>query len=117
LLAYGKFIALLPAMVARIQSGLRALIKSVCQVEAIVDSQGRPVVDSEGRPKVKTPSPRIEPPYMYLMAWYVMHCPSLMTASSPFEGFTLFVQRLEKSSWSQYYMYFARKSILSSSNY
>ena len=59
LLAYGKSIALLPAMAARIQSGLRALVKSMCQVEAIVDSEGRSVVDSEGRLRVKTPNPRI----------------------------------------------------------
>ena len=58
LLAYGKSIALLPVMVAGIQSGLRVLIKSLCQVEAIVDSERRPVVDSEGRPRVKTPNPR-----------------------------------------------------------
>ena len=63
LLAYGKSITLLPVMVARIQSGLRALIKSLCQVEAIVDSQGRPVIDLEGRPEVKTPNPTIELPY------------------------------------------------------
>jgi len=68
LLAYGKSIALLPAMVAGIQSGLRVLIKSLCQVEAIVDSQGRPVVDSEGKLEVKTPNPRIELTYTYLMA-------------------------------------------------
>ena len=41
LLAYGKSIALLPAMVAGIQSGLRALVKSLCQVEVIVDSKGQ----------------------------------------------------------------------------
>ena len=35
LLAYGKSIALLPATVAGIQSGLRALVKSLCQVEAL----------------------------------------------------------------------------------
>jgi len=57
LLAYGKSIALLPAMVAEIQSGLRVLVKSLCQVEAIVDSEGRTEVDSEGRSRVKT-SPR-----------------------------------------------------------
>jgi len=33
LLAYGKSISLLPAMVAGIQSGLRALVKSMCQRE------------------------------------------------------------------------------------
>ena len=88
LLAYGKSIALLPAMVAGIQSRLRALVKSLCQVEAIVDSQVRPVEDSEARPKVKIPNPRIGLPYTYLMAWYVMHCPSLMTAVYPSEVFT-----------------------------
>ena len=57
LLAHGKSISLLPAMVVDIQSGLRVLTKSLCQVEAIVDSQGRTLVDSEGRPEVKTPNP------------------------------------------------------------
>jgi len=85
LLAHGKSIALLPVMVARIQSGLRALAKSFCH----------PVTDSNGHPLVKTPSPRVELPYTYLMAWYIMHCPSLMTAISTSEGFTPFVQRLE----------------------
>jgi len=73
LLAHGKSISLLQAMVAGIQSGLQALTKSLCQVEAVVNSQGRQVVDSEGRPEVRTPNPRIELPYTYLMAWYVMH--------------------------------------------
>ena len=68
LLAYGKSISLLPAMVAGIQSDLRALAKNMCQVEAVVDSQGRPVVDSEERPEVKTPNPTVELPYTYLMA-------------------------------------------------
>ena len=68
LLAYGKSIALLPVMVVGIQSELRALVKSLCQVEAIVDSKGRPEVESEGRPKVKTPNPKIELPYTYPIA-------------------------------------------------
>ena len=85
-------------MVARIQSELRALVKSLCQVEAIVDSEGRPVVDSEGSPRVKTPNLRIELPYMYLMAWYIMHYPSLMTAVPSFIGFIPFVQKLKNSS-------------------
>jgi len=91
-------------MVADIQSGLGVLTKSLCQVEAITDSQGRPVVDSEGRPEVKTPNPRVVLPYTYLMAWYVMHYPLIDDVVSPSEGFIPFVQRLENSSWSQYYM-------------
>jgi len=60
-------------------------------MELIVDSQGRPIVDSKGRLEVRTPNPRVELPYTYLMPWYIMHCPSLMTAVSLSEGFILFV--------------------------
>ena len=63
LLAHEKSIFLLPMMVAGVQSSLRVLAKSLCQVETIVDSQGRPVVDSKGRPEVRTPNPRVELPY------------------------------------------------------
>jgi len=69
-------------MVAEIQSGLRVLTKSFCQVEAIVDAKGNPIKDSNDHPLVKTFSPRVELPYKYLMAWYVMHCPSLMIVIS-----------------------------------
>ena len=117
LLAYGKFITLLPAMVARIQSGLRTLAKSFCQVEAIVDAEGHPVMDSNGRPLVKTPSPRVKLPYTYLIAWYVIHCPSLMMTVSASEGFTPYVQRLKNSGRLQYYMLYIRKTILNGSNY
>ena len=67
LLVHGRSISLLQVMVAGIQSGLRALTKSLCQMEAIMDSQGRQVVDSEGRPKVRTPNPRVELSYKYLI--------------------------------------------------
>jgi len=117
LLAHGKSISLLPVMAYGIQSGLRLLAKSLCQEEVIVDSQSRSVVDSEGRPEVGTPNPRIELLYTYLMAWYIMHFPSLMIAVSLSEGFIHFVQRLEISSRSQYYMFYVWKAILSSSNY
>ena len=80
-------------MVVGIQSGLQVLTKSLCQVEVIVDSQGRPDVDSEGRPEEKTPNPKIELTYTYLMILYVMHFSSLMTVVSPSEGFVPFVHR------------------------
>ena len=95
LLADGKSIALFLVMVVGIQSGLRALAKSFYQVEAIVDAGGHPVMDSNGRPLVKTPNPRVELPYTYLMAWYIMYCPSLMTVVYSSEGFTPYVQRLK----------------------
>lgn len=28
-----------------------------------------------------TPNPRVELPYTYLMTWFVMYCPSLMTSA------------------------------------
>ena len=68
LLAHRKSIALLPVMVARIQSGLRALAKSFYHVKAIVDAEGHPITDFNGHPMVKTPSPMVELPYTYLMA-------------------------------------------------
>ena len=74
------------------------MTKSLSQVKAVVDSQGRQVVDSEGRPEVRTPNPKVKFPYTYQMAWYVMHCPSLLIAVSPSERFVPFVQRLESSS-------------------
>ena len=92
ILAHGKSFVLLPAMVVGIQRGLQALKKSFCQVEAIVDMKGNPIKDSNGQLLVKTPSLRDVLPYTYLMAWYVMYCPSLMTAVSASEGFVLFMQ-------------------------
>ena len=47
-----------------------------------MDAEGNPVKDSNGHPLVKTPNFRVELPYTYLMAWYAMHCPSLMAAVS-----------------------------------
>ena len=93
-------------MVAGIQSGLRALTQLFYEAGKTVDSHGRPTVDSEGKPTVKCPNPRVELPYTYLMAWYVMHCPSLMTSVPWSEGFVPFVQRLEGSDWRNTYMYY-----------
>jgi len=57
LLAHGKSIALFPAMVAGIHTGLHALTKSFCQVEAIVDAEGLPVMDFNGYPWLRLPVP------------------------------------------------------------
>jgi len=109
LLAHENSIALLPTMVAGIQSGLRTLTKSFCQVEALMDVKGNPVKNSNGHPLIKTPSLMVELPYTYLMAWYVMHCPSLITATSASKGLVPFVQRLENSDWIHCYIFFIQR--------
>jgi len=55
--SYGKSIALFPTMAARIQSGLCALAKSFCHVEAIVNAEGHLITDSNGRPWSRLPVP------------------------------------------------------------
>jgi len=72
LLAYGRPYALLPAMMACIQSGLRHLTTSFCQTRMRKDEEGKEVL--------WTPNPRVGLPYTYLMAWFVLHYPSLMSA-------------------------------------
>jgi len=117
LLAHGNPIALLPTVVAGIQSGLRALAKSFCEPPKTVDSEGKPLTDAEGNPVVKHPNPRVELPYTYLMAWYVMHCPSLMTAVRWKEDSVPFIQRLEGSRWEDPYIYYIRKRLSAPANY
>ena len=82
-----------------------------------LNAEGNPVKNSNSHRLLKTLSPRVELPYTYLMAWYVMHCPSLMITVSASEGFVRFVQWLESSRWLQYYMFYIRKTILNGANY
>ena len=96
-LAFGRGIALLPTMVGCIQSGLRALAKTFCRVEALVDTKGNVLTDQHGNPEVKVPNPRIELPYTYLVAWYLIHCSSLMTVAYTSGDFVPFLQKLERS--------------------
>lgn len=72
LLTYG----LLPAVVCRLPNGLHELTIEFCQVKKIIDEQREE--------EIKTPNPRVEMPYTYLIAWLVIHCPKLMT--TPFYG-------------------------------
>jgi len=98
LLAFGWGIALLPTMVGCIQSGLQALAKTLCKVEASVDAKGNVLHDRHGNPEVKVPNYRNKLSYIYLVAWYVMHCPSLMRAAYASKDFVPFLQKLEYSS-------------------
>jgi len=63
LLAFGRNITLLPAMVGCIQSGLRVLIKMFCKIEALMDDEGNVLVDQNDDPELKVPNPRAELPY------------------------------------------------------
>jgi hypothetical protein len=74
MLACGRPIGLLPAMVSCLQSGLRVLTTAFCRTEEA------DLVDCDGMPLKKTPVPRVELPYTYLMAWFMLHCPALMTS-------------------------------------
>ena len=94
LLAFGQGIALLLTIVGCIQSRFRALTKTFCKVEALVDANGNALTDQHGNPEVKVLDPRIELSYTYLVAW--LHCPSLVTAADTSEEFVPFLQKLER---------------------
>jgi len=75
------------------------LTKTFCKVKAQVDDKGNVFIDQNGDPELKVPNLRVELPYTYLVAWYVMHCSSLMKAVQTSEGFVPFLQKLERSIW------------------
>ena len=60
---------------------------------------------------------RVELPYTYMVAWYVMHCPSLMLAIQAPEDFVPFVQKLKRLSLQGCYMAVIQRMIQSSVNY
>jgi len=90
LLALGRFLGILLAMVGYLQSGLRVLCQSFCNV-VVKEDKGNVVINPDGEPKVKAPNPHVELHYTYFMAWYVMHCPSLMSAIQSSEDSIPFV--------------------------
>jgi len=110
-------IVFLPTMVWCIQSELRALTKTFYKVEALVDANSNVLNDQHGKPKVKVPNPIIELPYSYLVAWNVMHCPSLMTAAYTSKDFMSFLQKLERSTWQHAYIFYIMRAIQSDLNY
>jgi len=104
LLVYGRSLGLLSAMVGCLQSGLQVLCRRFCDVVAEEDRKGNVVVGLDGEPTIKTPNPRVGLHYMYFMAWYVMHCSSMMSAVQSSEDSMPFIQRLERSNWTGWYM-------------
>ena len=100
-------------MVSCLQGRLRVLIKSFFYMEALEDDEGRVLFDWNGKPKLKIPNPRVELPYTYLIALYVMHCPALMSVVQVSEDFMTCIQKFECCG----YMAAMRKIIQSSVNY
>ena len=117
LLAYGWSLGLLPVMIGCLQIGLRVLCRSFCNVVVEEDREGNVTIGPDGEPRMKTPNSRIELSYTYLMAWYVMHYPSLMSAVQSSEDSISFVQRLECSTWNGWYKLIIWQILQSSMNY
>ena len=82
-----------------------------------IDEFGEDVLDDKMEPKKTTPKPRVELPYTYLVARFVMHCPALMSAVKEHAEGVPFVQRLERSTWSGNYSVVIRRILQSSANY
>ncbi|ONK80910.1 uncharacterized protein A4U43_C01F23120 [Asparagus officinalis] len=66
-LAYKKELSLLPVMVANIHRGLRQISSAFTR--------------KEGEPSAQIPTIKVELPYTYLMAWFVLHRSDMMSFS------------------------------------
>ena len=75
------------------------MTKTFYKVEAPVDDEGNVLIDQNDDPKLKVPNPRVELSYTYLVAWYVMHYPSLMMTVHTSEDFVPFLRKLKHSTW------------------
>ena len=104
-------------MVGCLQSELQVLCQNFCNVVVEKDEEGNIVAGPYGESKVKTPNPHVELPTHTSLAWYVMYCPSLMSAVQLSEDSMSFVQRLKRSSWQGWYVLMIQKILQSSMNY
>jgi len=78
-LVHGRSLGLLPAMCC-IQRGLRALMEAFCRPPTTKRGKGT-ILPRDG------PNPRIGLPYTYLMAWFTLHCPTIIQdGKKPPEG-------------------------------
>jgi len=105
-LVHGHRLGLLPAMVCCIQRGLRVLTEAFCRPMASRRGKGA-VLPRDG------PNPRVGLPYTYLMAWFALHCPSLIGAGEdPPQGVqTALLRRFEGCLWQKTYVAEARKLV------
>jgi len=105
-LVHGHRLGLLPAMVCCIQRGLRALTEGFCRPSASRRGKGA-ILPCDG------PNPRVGLPYTYLMAWFALHCPTLIGAGvdPPQDVHTALLRRFEGCSWQKIYVAEARKLV------
>ena len=91
-------------MVCCIQRGLRALTETFCRPPTTKRGKGT-ILPCDG------PNPRIGLPYTYLMAWFALHCPSMIEAGEdPPEGVRMaLLRRFEGCSWLKTYVAAVRK--------
>jgi len=103
---HGKPLGLLPAMVCGIQRDVRALMEAFCRPPATKRGKGQ-ILPHDG------PNPRMEMPYIYLMAWFVLHCFAIIQpGEEPPEGVHFaHLCRFEGSQWLRTYIAGMRKLI------
>lgn len=115
-LTYGRPFGLLPAMVNNFQSGLRAVSKGFIPEDK---TKGKTAKGStKESTEVKTPNPRMEMPFTYMMVWLVIDCPSLMTTANycPIDK-PFFEETYECSSSKSHFMLMIHKTLQYHQNY
>ncbi|ONK58388.1 uncharacterized protein A4U43_C09F11780 [Asparagus officinalis] len=84
-LAYKKELSLLPVMVANIHRGLRQISSAFTQKEDV--------------PSARIPLTKVELPYTYLMAWFVLHRSDMMSVPNATDHSVPLLQLLENNKW------------------
>lgn len=99
--------------VYKFQNGLRELATEFCPGgKNKKKSRG-----TESKVEVSTPNPRVKLFYIYLMAWFVMHCPNLMTLSPKDSSGGSFIQRHKRCDWRNHYIRPICMTVCSHQNY
>ena len=84
-LAYKKELSLLPVMVANIHRGLRQISGAFTRRD-------------DDKP-TQIPTIKVELPYIYLMAWFVLHRSDVMSVPNAIDQSVPFLQLLENGEW------------------
>lgn len=114
LLTHEKPLGLPHTMVCKLQNVLCKLVTDFCWVKKPKAKGG----DLGDVVQVKSSNPRLEMLYAYFMAWFMMHCPKLMTFPS-IEGSDRppRVEQHEKCNWKNYYVQAICKTVHILHNY